>query len=215
MKHLALLFTIALLTFLPACGGGGGDAVTVITGLARTAGCTADGIEAYAAVAEAVEDELQKTPVPAVLNVNVVVQGKTVNLSGAINQAAGDLSDGLTVGDAAEVIITSLTVDGVVTGSGNLVFNFENATRVILVGSMQLADGTCSVNISNLNLLSDPTVDGYPTGVAEFTTEAADDTLSGIIEPDGDAVANVTAFLNEGAALNFTIDLDTFDVDLR
>lgn len=213
MKHVALL-AFGLLSILPACGSGGGDAVAVITGLARTAGCTADGIEAYAAVVEALQDELQKSPVPAVLNVNVVVDGMTVNLSGAINTAAGDLSDGLTVGDAAEVIITSLTVDGVVTGSGNLVFNFEAATRLILVGSMQLADGTCSVNISNLNLLSDPTVDGYPTGIAEFTTESADDTLSGFIEPDGDAVAAITASLNDGLALDFTINLDTFNVTL-
>jgi len=207
------LFAILLLSFLPACGGGGSDPVTVVTGLLGTAGCTASGIEDYAAVADAIVAELQKTPVPSTLNVNVVVDGKTVVLNGTISEPGGNLADGFLVGDAAEVIITSFSVDGVVTGSANLAFNFQSATALILAGNVQLTDGTCTVNLNGVNLTSDPTTDGYPSGAVVFETTRSDDTLVGQISVTGTSTGDVTASLNGGPELNFEIDLDTFEVN--
>jgi hypothetical protein len=210
MNRLSVL-ALALVSILPACGGGGGDPVTVITGLARTAGCTVDGIGDYAAIVEAINDELQKTPVPSVLDVDTIVNGKAVTLSGTISEPAGDLDDGFMVGDVAEVVITNLSVDGVVTGSGNLTLNYQSETMLVLVGTVELADGSCSVNLNNINLFSDPTADGYPSGFIDFVTGLSDDTLNGQVALEGNSVATVTAFLNDGPELSFEIDLDTFE----
>ncbi|MHC4938557.1 MAG: hypothetical protein ACYTHK_06275 [Planctomycetota bacterium] len=207
-------FLILPLFLLAACGGGS-DPVSVIGGLLGTAGCTANGIDGFDQVMTALESELDRVPVPQQINYDQGSGDSRLQVDAAVATLGGDLADGFDEGDTARLTVTRAALGTEITGSGILTAVFSTPTSILVTGQIGFSDDVCTANFSNVALDFDPTdPNGYPTGTVEFTTQARGDTLVGTFSFDGTSTARVNAALNGGVPVDFTVDLDSYDVDL-
>ncbi|MHC4224002.1 MAG: hypothetical protein ACYSUN_08435 [Planctomycetota bacterium] len=219
---------IASLLFLLAVSGCGEDDFTPPEGLVLAAECTALGMEDVVAISNGLFDLLDVldspgAPLPAnvdydpqtgryTVRIDLDSSGSTdMTVDGAVTVRGGDLSDGIDPGDRFD---TSWTVgSGPTTGSGTFTFRMINATDLSMTGGGSVqSDLSCSLAISDTNLLWTTDSNEGPTGAVNVSSDAGGgESISGTIRLDGSDWATVRGTWR-GQPVAFRIDLETFEV---
>lgn len=221
MRRAQLLCVFALPLVAPSCVDRRGDAGLLDDpGLLTLANCTAEALRDGNVVIE--ELGVLMTGVggalPSGFSYNTLTGAFAIDTPEGIRitgmlASPHDLSDGLQVGELADVAFM-LSGNGL-TGNGVMTFVFRAENEVATSGGFVFDNGECSFEASRIDLVSDPT-EQMPefVGTLDFRIDHRDgDVLEGAMALDGQQVA-VSAVFNGSTSIEFTIGLQNYNVTI-
>lgn len=205
-----------LLSGLVACGGGGGDGsggggpltIFQLPVFLDLADCLVDSLEDTDGVLDELIDTLAQAtydPMTGEFQFNVgplTVQGVVEGAGGA------DLSDGFQIGETANV---SAQLSGSQNGQVNLAVTRTSAILLEIGGVVTATNaGGCLVQLDQIDFEVDPTQPDRDYSGSLVYGVSDTDSLTGTITYAAGSNAAVTASLNGGDTVSFSLDVSNF-----
>lgn len=201
---------LALLLLVAACGGGGGSGVSAEL---RSAGqCASLNLGNLNDVFAEVTDFLGAIGgmMPPSVNYSTPPDYAITTSFGTIAGSVTSLdviSDGIDAGEAATASWN--VTGGSIGGNGTFTLDRTSTTVFTIGGNGSVVDGTCVINVSNVDLDLDLASSLGPVGSFDFDAVTPGGPMTGTMTFDGSDIAVVEA-LFLGVLVTFEIDLNTF-----